>query len=314
QKDIENRVIELYSLLSKIAFIREDFEKSTYYKGIYEKKMAENVRHHKDNNMVQFIADYYTKIDQDREQAKIRSYSMTLLGSLLFLLAFTFSANRYQRYRTKKRLEKETIDKRMAELRALKAQINPHFLFNALNSIQEYLFSNEKNVAEGYLVKYGKLMRKTLDHSNELTVSLQEELETLRLYVDLEQLRVKHGFDFEVKIAEELDPHLVQIPSMVIQPFIENAIWHGVSKLKYKGIISLSFDLDDDLLVVRIRDNGKGFDVKTVANGTISKGVNLVRKRLELLRTPVGDETVLEIRSAVGKGTEVTLRFSGELV
>ena len=252
---------------------------------------------------------------EDKERNKtINTYIAIVSIGFLLILAITIGSGRYTRYRTKKKLGKETTSKRLAELKTLKAQINPHFLFNALNSIQSHILSDEKNVAEGYLVKYGKLMRKILDHSNELTVTLHDELEALNLYVELEQLRVKQGFDLELEIAENIDRYLVQVPSMVIQPFIENAIWHGVSQLDHKGLIKLTFEEKEDWIEVRIHDNGVGFDTKAgYSSDHVSKGVELVRERLELLKESVGEESVLEVESEEGKGTEVILRFSSEL-
>lgn len=234
---------------------------------------------------------------------------------LMYLLGIGISLVLYKQF-LKNNESKRMLshDKLKAEVRALKAQINPHFLFNALNSIQSFILEDEKNIAQDYLVKYGQLMRKILDHSNELTVPLNEELEALHLYVELEQLRVKQGFAFEVHVNESIDSYITNVPSMVIQPFLENAIWHGVSPLKEKGKITLSLTLQDELVEVQIVDNGVGFDIKAPANAKhTSKGVQLVRERLELLKESEGEESVLEMQSEIGKGTTVLLRFSNDL-
>lgn len=234
---------------------------------------------------------------------------------LMYLIGIGLSLLIYRQFLKSTEVKKGLkLEKLNAELKALKAQINPHFLFNALNSIQSFILEDEKNIAQGYLVKYGQLMRKILDHSNELTVPLNEELEALNLYVELEQLRVKQGFDFEVQIDEAIDPYITNVPSMVIQPFIENAIWHGVSSLERNGKIMLSFSMQDETLQVKISDNGMGFDTNASTNSNhTSKGVQLVRERLELLKESGGEESVLEIKSQKGKGTAVVLRFSNDL-
>ncbi|MEM6831967.1 MAG: histidine kinase, partial [Bacteroidota bacterium] len=305
----EPEFFEVYQFLSEAYLSVGNVAKYQFHQKRYSEGLATYTLNKQKHDLAQLTEDYYANIEQEAREASVRTYSIVISGSLLVLLGLTFSVSRYQRHRTKKKLEKESIDKRMAELKALKAQINPHFLFNALNSIQSYILSDEKNVAEGYLVKYGKLMRKILDHSNELTVPLQEELEALHLYVELEQLRVKQGFEYEVKLSDDLDPYLVQVPSMVIQPFIENAIWHGVSPLDHPGKITLSFEEEGDFIVVRVQDNGVGFDSGGENTNHTSKGVGLVRERLELLKASAGEESVLSIHSEPGKGTEVVLRF-----
>ena len=110
----------------------------------------------------------------------------------------------------KKKLEREKLT---SDLKALKAQINPHFLFNALNSIQNFVLEHQDSLAEDYLVKYGKLMRKILDHSNDLTISLNEELEYIQLYIDLERLRLYKNLEFDVVISDEIDINDTMVPS-----------------------------------------------------------------------------------------------------
>ena len=249
------------------------------------------------------------KLEQERQQQLMIAIAS---GGLLIILGFI--GYRYQQNRSRKKLEKQSIDKRLAELTALKAQINPHFLFNALNSIQSYILEGEQDIAEDYLIKYGKLMRMILDHSNDLLVPLDEELRLLRLYIELEQIRIDGGFDYEVEVDEAIDQSRTNIPSMVIQPFLENAIWHGVSKLGGKGIIQLHVHLDasEELIRVTVQDNGEGFDTEEPRKDT-SKGVNLVKERLELLKESKGSKSAMTINSQRGDGTKVSLSFPAPL-
>ena len=249
------------------------------------------------------------KLEKERQQQLVIAIAS---GGLLIILGFI--GYRYQQNRSRKKLEKQSIDKRLAELTALKAQINPHFLFNALNSIQSYILEGEQDIAEDYLIKYGKLMRMILDHSNDLLVPLDEELRLLQLYIELEQIRIDGGFDYQVDVDDVIDQSRTNIPSMVIQPFLENAIWHGVSKLGGKGIIQLHVQLDasEELIRVTVQDNGEGFDTEEPRKDT-SKGVNLVKERLELLKETKNSASVIEIASEIRVGTKITLKLPLDL-
>ncbi len=244
------------------------------------------------------------------EAASYKTWAVSGFATASFLLAFWV----YQKKRTKKAFEKNQTAMKIAELKALKSQINPHFLFNALNSIQSFILEDKKNVAEDYLVKYGKLMRMILDHSNELTVPLNEELESINLYMELEKVRLRNGFDFDIQLEQSIDPYITQVPSMVIQPLIENAIWHGISPMGKKGKITLKVTSKNELVEITVIDNGVGFD--TMASSKIehsSKGVQLVKERLQLLTDKGDEKSAFEIKSEVGSGTTCIIRFSNDL-
>ncbi|MGV6827868.1 MAG: sensor histidine kinase, partial [Flavobacteriales bacterium] len=152
-------------------------------------------------------------------------------------------------------LEKQNKD---SELKALKAQMNPHFIFNALNSIQEYIVLNKKNKASDYLGKFADLIRNYLNHSNTGKISLQEEIENLQRYLELECLR----FEEELQCAFNVDPNInteeVEIPTMLIQPYIENALKHGLLHRKTNRVLNISFSKKDDIISCVVEDNGVG--------------------------------------------------------
>ena len=150
--------------------------------------------------------------------------------------------------------------KKVSDLKALKAQINPHFLFNALNSIQSFVLGGNESLADDYLVKYGKLMRKILNHSNELTIYLNDELEAIRIYIELEQLRLQKGLVFDIKIDEAIDIYSTKVPSMIIQPLLENAIWHGIQPSDKEGKLLLKIYSHPEEIEIIVEDNGVGFD------------------------------------------------------
>ncbi len=312
--------VQIYSELASVLKKNSQFEEALGYSGIYASHMkdilneSENYKIKGDQVLFESAVNEYqnrlavNQMQLDRKSLQTNFLMATVMGTVIF------SGFIFKYYRRQKNLSQHLAAVgQIAKLKALKAQINPHFLFNALNSIQSFILEDERNIAQGYLVKYGRLMRKILDHSNELTVPLNEELEALNLYVELEQLRVKQGFDFQIELQEAIDIYTTSVPSMVIQPIMENAIWHGVSKLDEKGEIVLKFKMRDDRIEVIICDNGAGFDQSESAALSNSKGIQLVRERLELLGKSGAEQPALEIASEVGHGTTVTIRFSSEL-
>jgi LytS/YehU family sensor histidine kinase len=191
----------------------------------------------------------------------------------------------------KKEQEKLRINKLLAEyqMKALTAQMNPHFIFNAINSIQNFIIQNHSTLAYDYLIKFSKLIRLVLNNSKENEISLQQELETLAIYVELEQLRFENSFDYQVSIAPQLETESIVIPALLLQPYIENAIWHGLMPLKNrKGAISLTIVEQDEFLKIIITDNGVGrkasdlIKKKIVNKNHQSIGMELTGKRIEV--------------------------------
>lgn len=178
------------------------------------------------------------------------------------------------------------------EQKALLAQMNPHFIFNALNSIQSFLLYNENELAERYLLKLSKLIRLTLTNSRETEISIQKEIDSLEMYLGLEQMRFKNRFDFRLEISlskEELNKF---VPPMLIQPFAENAIIHGFKGLEQGGMINLNFKrVENNRLIVEIIDNGVGYaknkadaqnpDHKSYATQITSERLKLFKERYQ---------------------------------
>lgn len=173
-------------------------------------------------------------------------------------LIFRFLLNHYK----KKEREKTQIHKLIIEskLAAMQAQMNPHFIFNAINGIQNYVLNNESELAYDYLTQFSRLIRKVLQNSQSRLLPLSEELETLKLYVSLEQLRFEQAFEYEVIIDSVIDGFQTYLPPMLIQPYIENAIWHGImaKPKQFKGLIRVEFLAFGEQLIIKISDNGIG--------------------------------------------------------
>jgi LytS/YehU family sensor histidine kinase len=181
------------------------------------------------------------------------------------------------------------VNKLIAEyqLTALQAQMNPHFIFNAINSIQGYILKKNEQQAYDYLAKFSKLIRMVLNQSTERTLPLKQELEMLSLYVELEQLRFDQSFDFKLDVDKDLRRFFgLQIPSMLVQPYVENAIWHGLMNLNKdrKGMLSVEFKLKDEILKITIEDNGVGRELsKTYKKETDHKSVGMILTEQRLM-------------------------------
>ncbi|CAN5291379.1 hypothetical protein BH20BAC1_BH20BAC1_10970 [soil metagenome] len=172
-----------------------------------------------------------------------------------------------------------------AQLKSLRLQMNPHFLFNSLNSIQQIILSGDEKSATLYLSKFSRLLRHVLIYSDKEKITLKEELEMLRLYVELESLRFKESFHYEITCDENVDTDEIEIPTLLIQPFVENAIWHGI--IAKEGERSLRIRLMEDNaqnVVCEVEDNGIGREASRKIhnqNNHSGKGINVAGERLQ---------------------------------
>ena len=179
---------------------------------------------------------------------------------------------------------------------ALSAQMSPHFTFNVINSIQSYVLQKQAHEAYTYLGRFSMLIRQVLNNARDSEITLSRELETIQLYVEMEQLRFENKFDFVIVINENIDPDGIEIPTMLIQPFIENAIWHGVMPLeeKRKGKIVIEIKPVGDCFQIIIEDNGIGRKNSRAIKkspGHKSLGMSITQQRLDLLFGKEGDHS-----------------------
>lgn len=226
---------------------------------------------------------------------------ITLVIGMVAFLLFKMRLNQVQQ-KNQILQEKLNLEKQLHEssLAAIKSQMNPHFLFNALNTIQSFIYTNEKEAASSYLVDFSELTRKILEMSNQTTVVLSEELEALRLYLKLEKMRFEEDFEFEIDTSE-LPHESFQIPSMLIQPYVENAIKHGLLHKKGPKKIQLKFSVLNTILLVLINDNGIGLQASQKINAIRnpkhqSFATDANQKRFELLNKLSEGKIGVEIR------------------
>ena len=184
------------------------------------------------------------------------------LASLIVLLGVFLVVRLIVRSIRKKEEAKTLVNKLMAEyqITALQAQMNPHFIFNAINTIQGYILEKSEEEAYDYLAKFGKLIRAVLHNSQEKVLLLESELEVLNLYIELEQLRFDHCFDYELTLSKDVSPEEIYLPGMILQPYVENAIWHGIVNLRgsRRGKLEVRMECENHVLIATIKDNGIG--------------------------------------------------------
>jgi LytS/YehU family sensor histidine kinase len=204
--------------------------------------------------------------------------------------------------------KQEQVKKRLAEtkLEALQSQMNPHFIFNAMNSIQNYIIDNDINEALMYLGEFSKLIRQTLNNSFKIRITLVEEIDYLESYVKLEKMRFKKPLNFNIKIDSEIDVYEMEIPPMIIQPLIENIFIHAFDSKTKNPLIEISFKMLNNNLTCEIRDNGKGFELDEI--GAASKGIKLIKERLNLIQG--SEEDNLRITSSLDTGTLIFVKFT----
>ncbi|MBL7941546.1 MAG: histidine kinase, partial [Flavobacteriales bacterium] len=210
-----------------------------------------------------------------------------------------------------------------SQLVSLRAQMNPHFVFNCLNSIQESIVMKQYAEASLYLNKFSKLFRMVLQNSSRSLISLEDEINVLTLYLELEHMRFQRSFDYRIDADEDLDISDIQVPSMLIQPFVENALWHGLMhKPSDRKLVIRFYPVSDDVFICEVEDNGigrkKAGEIKAERNKTIShesKGINISTDRLRLISLQQGKQAAVrfeDLYDADGNaaGTRVVFELS----
>lgn len=246
-----------------------------------------------------------------------RNIEFMMYGAAIEVFIFSLGMG----YKTKQiETEKKRIEGEMdrVKLTALKAQMNPHFIFNSLNSIRAYVISNKVKKASDYLSKFAQLMRLMLNYSSKEHIELYDELEALKLYVQLEELRFRKDFGFSINRDSDIDLHELLIPPLILQPYLENAIRHGLAPRKGCCKLVLALSLEQDQINFSIRDNGVGRiyskSIKTVSDSKHkSMAMELTRSRINLMgRNSPGKDQVQVIDHFEGgkpSGTEVIIRL-----
>ena len=230
---------------------------------------------------------------------------------ITFGFLFVFGIAFYLVLRNKKKAkEKAIIQKRIAEtkLEALLSQMNPHFMFNAMNAIQNYIISNDVDNSLVYIGEFAKLMRKTLENSSKQSITIAEEIDYLQSYITIENMRFDDRIVYEFQIAPNVDVDSCEIPTMLLQPFVENVFVHAFDNSHISPKLIVSFEMVDvHLLECKIIDNGKGFVETNKHKNRPSKGIQLAKERLALLEGTTANS--ITIQHDKNEGTAVTIRL-----
>ncbi len=318
---------QAYHLLSTLHRNQRNFEKALTY-NLKAEQLEEEISN---VSTVRYVNDIILRYESQKRTSEIavlaeQNENVTLelrknrtilliTGLALALLAGIFYIL-YRQYQLKNEKKLMTLEQTM-----LRSQMNPHFLFNSLNSIKLYIINNEQKNAVHYLNKFSKLIRKILEASSLREIPLVEELETVELYMNIENIRFSNEIDFQIEISEEIDPHNFKVPSLILQPFLENALWHGLSSKTGEKKILLNVDrADNDAYInISITDNGIGraASEKIKENKVLKRnsvGIDITKDRLTNFSRDYQNSFYLEIidlynEDGTANGTKVILNI-----
>ncbi|WP_264559672.1 sensor histidine kinase [Flavobacterium sp. N2270] len=222
----------------------------------------------------------------------LNTFFLIGIGILFLVLIYSFYKWQIRKLKRKNELliEKVNLEKNLnqSKLKAIKSQMNPHFFYNALNTLQSYILSNEKKQAIEYLSKFSNLTRTILELTEKDYISVNEEIKTLKLYLDIEKARFEDDFKYEINTNSDLDNEHIKIPSMMLQPYVENAIKHGLLHKKDNKELKISFEKNNDILKITIDDNGigrqKSGELNTIKNKNHNSfATEAMQNRIDLL-------------------------------
>lgn len=276
---------------------------------VYETDLSEN-----ENKTI--IEELETKYQTEKKEQHIELLSaenqikkqrivlfISISSSLLLIL--TFGALLFYRNKRQEIQKREALRQQL-----LRSQMNPHFLFNALGSIQNYMLNNNTKKAAEYLNNFALLTRAILEHSAAETVILEDEINSLHNYIKLEQMRLQHSFEYNISFDESLEYEFINVPPMLIQPFVENAIKHGLKNKTSGGKLTIKLEDKEDSLEVSIIDNGKGFHLNSPHSNTHkSMSMDIFKKRISILKKAHRQIANSNIKSTIGEGTTVVINI-----
>ena len=276
----------------------------------FEQFKAQNAFEKKEDSLKQKQFITQTRLDSQQKQ---KNFYLAGTGMLALLSLFVFLNFRNQKKINRLAVDAHAKEKAELELQSLRAQLNPHFMFNSLNAIQELILKEENEKSQSYLARFAKLLRMLLENADKPFIPLQREIDFLRLYLSLENLRIP-DLQFSIDINASVDSEKTMIPNMILQPYIENAIWHGLSHKKNDKQLCIRISQSNGITNYEIEDNGvgrkKAAELKSLYRKEHkSKGMELLSKRFKLLAKEYGSEVETSITDIKDeKGTIVSIR------
>ncbi|MDD4149010.1 MAG: tetratricopeptide repeat protein [Bacteroidales bacterium] len=280
-----------------------------YYDSIY------NIDKHRQFLELQTIYETEKKeqkiqsLNREIESRKINNRKNGLILILVFsllIILLGFAVYFYRSIRLKSELRIKDLNQRLLIL-----QMNPHFIFNSLGAIQDYILNEDPLKASTYLSKFASLMRMILEDSKKDYIKLASEIEMLEYYLNLQKIRFQLVFDYAIQIEDSIDPDFFYIPPMIIQPFVENAIKHGLCGMHENGLISIDFRKESEKLIVEIKDNGIGIknSLKKLKSEHLSMAIDITKERLYLLQKKHKEKCRAVISNREDGGTIVVLNL-----
>ncbi|MBN2663290.1 MAG: tetratricopeptide repeat protein [Bacteroidales bacterium] len=237
-----------------------------------------------------------TNLKQNIAKKRLLLISTFLILSLLLIIFILF----YKQKLTRAKIRVNEFNQKL-----LRLQMTPHFIFNALTSIQYYMLENDSKNAAKYLSSFSKLTRSILNNSRNELITLEEEIETIENYLKIQQLRYENKFDYKINIENDIEIEDLLIPPMLTQPFIENSIIHGFKNINYKGIITINFSVKNEKILISIKDNGSGYEIKSSSEHK-SQATSITKERLKIVNKNKKKSITFKIINLSDKGEQGT--------
>lgn len=321
EKDAKRKLSEVYSSAGEYDKALETYKEYTeLVEALYVKKEQEIVRAAKLSRDISNQQSRITSLETDRQLSQSK-YQLTternkrqqlviysLIGGLLLVLVMAYVMYKY--------IKQQRLANNLLALKSLRSQMNPHFIFNALNSVNSFIASSDERTANKYLSDFSFLMRAVLENSEEDFIPLEKEIELLELYTKLEHFRFQDKFDYQIVVNQDVDVSAYQIPPMLLQPYIENAVWHGLRYKEEKGNLYITISKKNHSeIVITITDDGIGRNrskaLKTDNQKKHnSKGMSNIKKRVSILNNMYKDKVdvfIDDFQTEGDKGTQVVV-------
>lgn len=317
-KEVGNKgnIQDSYLGLSQLDSVKGDFKSAYRYHKLYAEMRDSILNEESTEQISKLRIQYKTEVkekenialaknnellNKEKELQSVRIENQTLTVKYLLAGFLLLAVTAFISFRLYNQKRKATFLQQVSEtkMKALRAQMNPHFIYNSINSVYRYMKENDLKSAEGYLISFSKLIRQVLENSLHNEVSLNEELRSLELYLALEAKRMNNSFSYKINVADDIDRENTLLPPLLIEPFVENSIWHGMKNKSGDGKITINIVKDGDMLRCIIEDNGAGRQaVRIPAEEKREKqslGMKLTEERINTLNQTINSKTTVSV-------------------
>ena len=323
KKDSAYKYLKEYTALNHSIDIDISARKLAFYKTLREREQAK-LKIDLLSKQKQLQQEELKQSSQQRKFLFIGILAIILIGIVLFRNIYLKKRNEEQlREIAENELQIQKLESKKQlgelEMQVLRTQMNPHFIFNSLNSINRFILQNNKSQASEYLTKFSRLVRMILENSQDKLITLETELESLELYLKLEALRFDDHFSYKIVVHDDVDITAVKVPPLIIQPYSENAVWHGLMNKEEKGHLSIEVMTQDGWLLIKITDDGIGREKASIlasesAAQHRSMGLGITSQRIAMMREHYSKEPAVTITDLVEPdgnpcGTEVVIKL-----